>query len=81
MFAAPFVAQLGRGHVEGVYTIAKDPESLERFASGSGDGVIKVWDLPSREEVWQTKAHENIVRGNLLCWTLDKRLLSCSSDK
>jgi hypothetical protein len=39
MFAAPFVAQLGEGHVDGVYTIAKDPESLERFASGSGDGV------------------------------------------
>ena len=23
--------------------MAKDPESLERFASGSGDGVVKVW--------------------------------------
>ena len=29
MFAAPFIAQLGRGHVEGVYSLAKDPESLE----------------------------------------------------
>ena len=51
MFAAPFVAQLGRGHVDGVYTLAKDPNALDRFASGSGDGVLKVWDLPSREEV------------------------------
>ena len=79
MFAAPFIGQLGRGHVEGVYTIAKDPESLERFASGSGDGVLKVWDLPSRDEIWQAKAHENIVRG--ACWTRDKKLLSCASDK
>ena len=55
MFAAPFVDQLGNGHVEGVYCLAKDPESLERVASGSGDGVLKVWDLPSRKEIWQTK--------------------------
>lgn len=79
MFAAPFVAQLGRGHVDGVYTIAKDSKALDRFASGSGDGVIKVWDLPSRDEVWQTRAHETIVRG--ICWTQDQKLLSCGSDK
>lgn len=79
MFAAPFVAQLGRGHVDGVYTLAKDPNSLDRFASGSGDGVIKVWDLPGREEVWQTHAHENMVKG--MCWTQDHKLLSCGSDK
>ena len=28
---------------DGVYTMAKDPDSLERFASGSGDGFVKVW--------------------------------------
>ena len=32
---------------DGVYTMAKDPESLERFASGSGDGVVKVWYVNS----------------------------------
>ncbi|KAF2102068.1 WD40 repeat-like protein [Rhizodiscina lignyota] len=79
MFAAPFVAQLGRGHVDGVYSIAKDPESLERFASGSGDGVAKVWDLGSREEIWQTKAHDNVVKG--MAWTRDKQLLTCAADK
>ena len=41
MFAAPFIAQLGKGHVDGVYTMAKDPESLQHFASGSGDGIVK----------------------------------------
>lgn len=79
MFAAPFVAQLGRGHVDGVYTLAKDPKALERFASGSGDGVLKVWDLPSQDQVWQTQAHENLVKG--LCWTQDQKLLSCGTDR
>ena len=79
MFAAPFVAQLGNGHIDGVYTMAKDPGSLQRFASGSGDGVVKIWDLTSRDEVWQAKAHTNIVRG--MCWTPDRKVLSCASDK
>ena len=79
MFAAPFVAQLGRGHVDGVYCLAKDPKALDRFASGSGDGVVKVWDLPSQDEIWQTKAHDNLVKG--MCWTKDQKLLSCGSDK
>ncbi|KAI9683982.1 MAG: rRNA-processing protein sof1 [Bathelium mastoideum] len=79
MFAAPFLGDFGRGHVDGVYSIANDPGSLERFASGSGDGVVKVWDLPSRDEVWQTQAHENIVKG--ICWTRDRKILSCGTDR
>ena len=42
MFAAPFLCQLGHGHVEGIQSMAKDPNSLQRFASGSADGVVKV---------------------------------------
>ncbi|KAL3428180.1 u3 small nucleolar rna associated protein [Phlyctema vagabunda] len=79
MFAAPFICDLSPGHVDGVYEMAKDPNSLERFASASGDGVVKVWDLPSRKEIWQNTAHENIVKG--LCWTRDRKLLSCASDR
>lgn len=79
MHAAPFVAQLGRGHVDGVYSIAKDPAALERFASGSGDGIVKVWDLADRDEVWHTAAHENIVKG--LAWTRDQKLLTCAADR
>ena len=79
MFAAPFIDQLGRGHVDGVYCMAKDPESLERFASGSGDGVIKVWDLMTRDETWHAQAHENVVKG--VCWTHDRKLLSCAADR
>lgn len=79
MFAKPFLASLGRGHVDGVYRISNDPTSLDNFASASGDGVVKVWDLPSRDEVWQAQAHENIVKG--LSWSQDKKLLTCASDK
>lgn len=73
------MGQLGYGHVDGVYTMAKDPRSLQRFASGSGDGVVKIWDMTSREEIWQIRAHENIVKD--MCWTPDQKLLSCGADK
>ena len=42
LFAKPFLGQMGKGHVDGVYSMAKDPNSLKHFASGSGDGIIKV---------------------------------------
>ncbi|ORY55078.1 U3 small nucleolar RNA associated protein [Pseudomassariella vexata] len=79
MFAQPFIAQLGHGHTDGVYCLAKDPNSLERFASGSGDGIVKVWDLTSREEIWHGSAHENIVKG--MSWTRDQKLLTCAADR
>lgn len=59
--------------------MAKDPERLETFTSGSGDGVVKVWNLTSREQIWDTTAHEGIVKG--LCFTRDRKLLSCASDR
>jgi WD repeat and SOF domain-containing protein 1 len=70
---------MGKGHVDGVYSMAKDPNSLEHFASGSGDGIVKVWDLVTREEIWNAQAHENIVKG--MAWTRDKKLLTCASDR
>jgi WD repeat and SOF domain-containing protein 1 len=79
MFSSPFVTDLPPGHVDGVYSMSVDPVSLERLASGSGDGVVKVWDLPSRQEVWQSRAHDNIVKD--LCWTPERRLISCAVDK
>ncbi|TGJ80823.1 hypothetical protein E0Z10_g7938 [Xylaria hypoxylon] len=78
MFAQPFICQLGNGHVDGVYSFAKDPNHLSRFASGSGDGVVKCWNLGSREEVWQTTAAENIVKS--IAFTKDQKLLTASSD-
>lgn len=79
MHAAPFVGQLGRGHVDGVYSLAKDPNSLQHVASGSGDGVVKVWDLTDRDQIWNATAHENIVKG--MEWTRDQKLLTCAADR
>ena len=57
MFAKPFLGQLGNGHVQGVYSMCKDKNSLNCIASGSGDGVVKVWDLTTRdEETWRVAA-------------------------
>lgn len=79
LFAKPFVGQLGSGHVDGVYSMAVDGKSLERVASGSGDGSVKVWDLAGKDEIWHSTAHENIVKG--MCWTNNSQLISCASDK
>jgi WD repeat and SOF domain-containing protein 1 len=78
MFAKPFLGQLGSGHVQGVYSMCKNQSSLSTVASGSGDGVVKVWSLTSREETWRTAAHSNIVKG--LTFSNDNKLLSCGTD-
>jgi WD repeat and SOF domain-containing protein 1 len=67
------------GHVDGVYSFAKDPNSLDYFASGSGDGVVKVWDFAGRQEKWQAQAHKNLVKG--MCWTRDKKLITRGADR
>jgi DDB1- and CUL4-associated factor 13 len=77
MFAAPFVSQLGHGHQDGVYQIASHPSSLTKFASASADGVVKTWDLTTRAETWQTRAHETNIKG--LAWVKDQ-LLTCATD-
>lgn len=78
-FAKPFIAQLGDGHRDGVYCIAKDSRKLASVASASGDGVVKAWDVVTRGELVSLRAHEMMVKG--LCYTVDGRLLSCSTDK
>lgn len=89
-FAKPFIGQLGTGHVDGVYCIAKDSRNLSSAASGSSDGgmclpgawlilVVKAWNLVSREETFSVRAHGGNVSG--LCYTVDGRILSCSTDK
>ncbi|ODQ64714.1 WD40 repeat-like protein [Nadsonia fulvescens var. elongata DSM 6958] len=79
MFAKPFIGQLGGGHIDGVYSMAKNARALNRIATGSGDGIIKYWDMSTREEIFSVKAHENVVHG--LAVTPEGKLLSCGSDK
>ncbi|CAK7211369.1 Protein sof1 [Sporothrix bragantina] len=82
MFAAPFVAQIGVGHQDGVYCLAKDIENTDRLASASADGIIKIWDLPTREETQKAKAHEGMIKG--ISWIktqAGRYLVSCGTDR
>ncbi|PVH16873.1 uncharacterized protein CXQ87_004430 [Candidozyma duobushaemuli] len=63
MFAQPFVGQLGDGHRDGVYCLARNYKTTNQVASGSGDGVVKYWNMTSREESVSFKAHEGMVTG------------------
>ncbi|CAN3373463.1 hypothetical protein DIURU_003018 [Diutina rugosa] len=79
MFAKPFIGQLGDGHRDGVYCIAKNYRTTNHVASASGDGVIKYWNLGTRDETISFKAHYGMVGG--LVVTPDNKLLSCGADK
>lgn len=82
MFAAPFIAQLGNGHQDGVYCLAKDLEITDRLASASADGIVKIWDLAARTETRQIKAHEGIIKGISWVKTPNGRyLVSCGTDR
>lgn len=80
MFAQPFVGQLGDGHRDGIYSIARNFSTTNQVATGSGDGVIKYWDMTLRDEVISFKAHYGMVSG--LCVTPNtSHMLSCGDDK
>ncbi|KIH86567.1 WD repeat and SOF domain-containing protein 1 [Sporothrix brasiliensis 5110] len=82
MFAAPFVAQIGVGHQDGVYCLAKDLENTDRLASASADGIIKIWDLSTRDETQKAKAHEGLIKG--ISWIktqAGRYLVSCGTDR
>ncbi|PSK36796.1 hypothetical protein C7M61_003659 [Candidozyma pseudohaemuli] len=78
MFAQPFVGQLGDGHRDGVYCLARNYKTTNQVASGSGDGVVKYWNMTLREELVSFKAHEGMVTG--LSVTPRRGLLSCGDD-
>jgi WD repeat and SOF domain-containing protein 1 len=79
MFAQPFVGQLGDGHRDGIYSIAKNFSTTNQVASGSGDGVIKYWNMTTRQETVSFKAHYGMVSG--LVVTPRHQMLSCGDDK
>ncbi|QPG74198.1 hypothetical protein FOA43_001522 [Brettanomyces nanus] len=79
LFAQPFIGQMGKGHRDGVYSLAKNFKSVSKIATGSGDGIIKYWDITSRDELYSFKAHYGMVTG--LVVTPDNKMLSCGSDK
>lgn len=79
MFAQPFVGQLGDGHRDGIYCIARNFQTTNQIASGSGDGVIKYWNMTSRDEALSFRAHYGMVTG--LSVTPRRGMLSCGDDK
>ncbi|KAL6450772.1 SOF1 Protein SOF1 [Candida maltosa Xu316] len=78
MFAQPFVGQLGDGHRDGVYCLAKNYKTTNQVASASGDGIIKYWNLTDRLETASFKAHYGMVSG--IC-IYDSHMYSCGDDK
>ncbi|KAL3235139.1 Protein SOF1 [Nakaseomyces bracarensis] len=90
MFAKPFVGQMGHGHQDGVYVVAKHYNDLNKLASGSADGVVKYWNMSSREQMATFKAHYGLITGLSITprMTVDSSasrnrnfLLSSSDDK
>lgn len=79
MFAQPFVGQMGDGHRDGIYCISKNFQTTNQVASGSGDGVVKYWNMSSRDEAVSFRAHFGMVTG--LAVTPRRGLLSCGDDK
>ncbi|KAJ1864991.1 Protein sof1 [Coemansia sp. RSA 2703] len=82
MLAKPFLAGLS-GHIDGIYSMAKNPWDLDRIVTGSGDGELRMWSLASQETIWRApEAHRGIVKGvcNIPGGDTD-RFLSVGTDK
>ncbi|KAJ1857504.1 Protein sof1 [Coemansia sp. RSA 1822] len=82
MLAKPFLASL-TGHIDGIYSMAKNPWDLDQVITGSGDGELRMWSLESQETAWRApEAHRGIVRG--VCSIpggATDRFLSAGADK
>jgi WD repeat and SOF domain-containing protein 1 len=92
MFAKPFVGTLDDGHADGITQTSTHRENLVQFVSGSVDGVVKLWDLPTRKCITTyTRAHTGVVSGLALLLAAsggattpqqpqDPAVLSCGED-
>lgn len=79
-FARPFIGAL-EGHVDGIWCLATHPRNLVALLSGACDGVIRLWDLPSKSCMWERLgAHEGFVRGLSVCHA-GTSFVSCGEDR
>ena len=79
VFSQPFLAALS-GHRDGVYALRRHPTDIQFVVSGSGDGEIRIWHLPSKETRWRIpSAHNGLVRS--VVYGKEDRVLSVGTDK
>lgn len=79
LFAKPLIGDLS-GHKDGISCIAKHPSQLSTLVSGSFDGDVCVWNLPTRKCMKSLNAHDGYVRG-IVFSTDGNRFFSVGDDK
>lgn len=79
MFAKPLLGNLGEGHRDAVTCTAINRRSLLPMVSGAADGVVKLWDLATKENVAEMNAHQRVVTG-LAFDVSGNYFYSCSED-
>lgn len=62
IFAKPFIHNL-EGHKDGVSCVAKHPGKLSNLLSGSFNGEVIIWNLPTGKTERTILAHDGVVRG------------------
>mmetsp|Transcript_32679 Transcript_32679/g.79418 ORF Transcript_32679/g.79418 Transcript_32679/m.79418 type:complete len:469 (-) Transcript_32679:110-1516(-) len=78
MFAKPFIGSFEGGHSDAVYHSMTCRHSLLPMVSGAADGVVKLWDIPTRKCVSSINAHSQAVKG--MTFGLDDDFYSCGQD-
>lgn len=77
MLARPFLYAL-HGHVDGIYALTRSRKSVSLVATGSADGEVRLWHLPSRSTKWSHLAEpQSFVRGVAFSNSSD-RVLACT---
>jgi DDB1- and CUL4-associated factor 13 len=79
LLARPFVGAL-TGHRDGVYCLRRHPKDVSLVASGSGDGEVRLWNLPGQKVVFTVLAHQGIV-GGVSFAPEHGHFVSCATDK
>ena len=80
MFAHPLIGNIGHGHRDAVTCSTISRRSLLPFVSGSADGTIALWDLPSRTCVTMIQAHSRTVTDLTFDVMTGQSFYSCSDD-
>ncbi|PAV91563.1 hypothetical protein WR25_10881 [Diploscapter pachys] len=62
VYAKPFVASLD-GHLEGVHILAKHYTRPSTILSGSRDGQVRIWNLPTKKCLATIQAHQGLLNG------------------